>query len=222
MLARASGSGGLAPGMAPIGLGALAALRRRGATWPLRSVPLSGPPTAPRRVRAHAHRDDAVRLGKRQRPERDGVDDGKDCGRGARAQRQHEQRADREAGCRPQCPDGVTQIDEHAVERERARRPRRRRFAPVRLAQRSEKGFESGAIELGLRGVRRVFGRRAAARRALATDPRGAARAPRRSRPHARATSAATQGAGGCATSNQACSPRVTVQRQPLKPVIDR
>ncbi len=56
----------------------------------------------------------------------------------------------------------MTQIDEHAVERERTRGTRRRQFVPVRLAQGSEQGFESGTVELGSCNVRRLFGRGAA------------------------------------------------------------
>ena len=111
--------------------------------------PLWSTSAADGRGRAHPHRDDAVGVGKRQGPERDRVDDGKDRGCGAGAQRQHEKRAEREAGRRPQSPDGVTQIDEETVERERARRTGRRRFVPARLAQGSEEGFEPAAVELG-------------------------------------------------------------------------
>ena len=113
------------------------------------------------RVRAHAYGDDAIRFGKRERPKSDGVDEGEDRGGGAGAEGEHDQRADREAGRGSQCADGVTQIDHDAIERERARRTARRRFMPVRLAQRAEQGFEASAAELGPRGLRRVFGRRA-------------------------------------------------------------
>ena len=53
------------------------------------------------RVRAHAHRDDAVRVGKRQWPQCDGIDNRKNRGRRTCPERKHEQCADREAGCCP-------------------------------------------------------------------------------------------------------------------------
>ena len=144
--------------LGPLGTGH-GPLRRSALRPSARPWPLWSPSAADSRVRPQAHGDDTVRVGKRQWPERDRVDDREDRGRGACAQRQHEQRADREAGRSPQCPNGVTQIDEEAVDRERARRTRRRRFVPMRLAQGSEEGFESGAIELGPRRMRRLLGR---------------------------------------------------------------
>ena len=60
-----------------------------------------------------------------------------------------------------QCADGMTQIDEDAVERERARRTRRWQFMPARLAQGSEEGFEAVAVELCPRGLGCVVRRHA-------------------------------------------------------------
>ncbi len=67
-----------------------------------------------------------------------------------------------ETGGRPQRPDGVAQIDADAVERQRARGSRGRQFLPLRLAQRSEEGFETGAVELGPCRMRGLFRRCAA------------------------------------------------------------
>ena len=153
--------GQLGTGHGPLRRSVLRPSARHGPAWSL-AGPLWSPSAADSRVRAQPDGDDAVGIGERQRTKRHGVHDGEDRGRGACAQRQHEQRTEHEAGRCPQCPDGVTQIDAHAVKRERARRTRRRRFVPVRLAQGSEKGFESGTVDLGPRHVRRLFGRGAA------------------------------------------------------------
>ena len=200
MLARASGSGGLAPGMAPIGLGGPCG--PPGDAGPPGPLPIgadpdrSGPPPAPT-VGSARTPTATMRSGS-----------GNGSGRSATASTTEKiavvapvpNASTRSA---PSVKLGVAlsarmawrRSMSDAVERERARRARRRRFVPVRLAQGSEEGFESGTVELGPRRVRRLFGRRAARRRAPATDPRGAARAPRRSPPHERARGAATRGA---------------------------
>src|SRR5262249_27978262 len=80
----------------------------------------------------------------------------KDGGRRADAEREDEERADCETWRRHEGPNGVAQINEDTVERERTRRTRRWKRTPVSLPQRTQKRREARAAELGQGDARRL------------------------------------------------------------------